>query len=251
MHFLLARQPLPLHEVSDLFQVEQFNDYWKEQLDRVIPMITDPEIRRDLLSLRGLNLIGYVDRSLRRAGIPPDDLDEAVQQVVIKLLVSPGKVIAGWKKDSPLSFRLKAAIRNATISLGQSYSRRKKRRQELPSDLPARMSSDDGDLIHQFRQWLGERLGAVAVHVFDWRLEDRDSKELIGSEGIPTSHSLKTLVRKIKAAAIAWGRSDPEFLVRVQKLMGQEAETVAKRFGARTATADYSPSPVGAGVSSQ
>jgi hypothetical protein len=234
MHFLLAKKPLPLNEVSDLFQVEQFNDYWKEQLDRVIPTITDPEIRKDLLSLRDLNLIGYVDRSLRRAGIPMDDLDEAVQQVVIKLLVSPGKLITGWKKDSPLSFRLKAAIRNAAISLGQSYSRRKKRRQDLPPDLPARMSPDDGDLIHQFRQWLGQRLGEVAVRVFDWRLEDRDSRELIGSEGIPTSHSLKMLVRKIKAAAIAWGRSDPEFLVRVQKLMGAEEATLGKRFPRRT-----------------
>lgn len=91
------------------------------------------------------------------------------------------------------------------------------------------MPPDDGDLIHQFRQWLRQRLGEVAVRVFDWRLEDRDSKELIGGQGIPTSHALKTLVRKIKAAAIAWGRSDPEFLVRVQKLMGEEAETVAKR----------------------
>ena len=106
----------------------------------------------------------------------------------------------------------------------------------MPPDLPARMSSDDGDLIHQFRAWLRERLGEAAVRVFDWRLEDRDSKRLITSEGIPTSHSLRVLIRKIKAAAIAWGRSDPEFLVRVQKLMGQEAETVAKRFGARTAS---------------
>jgi hypothetical protein len=59
---------------------------------------------------------------------------------------------------------------------------------------------------------------------------------LIGSEGIPTSHSLKTMVRKIKAAAVAWGRSDPEFLVRVQKLMGAEEATLEKRFGRRTAS---------------
>jgi hypothetical protein len=44
------------------------------------------------------------------------------------------------------------------------------------------------------------------------------------------------MVRKIKAAAVAWGRSDPEFLVRVQKLMGAEEATLEKRFGRRTAS---------------
>jgi hypothetical protein len=233
MHFLLAKKPLPFHEVSDLFPVERFNELWREQLDRVIPTITDPVIRRDAEALRQMNLIAYLDRSVR--DLPHEEREDAVQSMAIRLLVS-GKLITGWKKDSPLSFRLKAAIRNAAISTGQSYSRRKKRRQDLPPDLPARMSPDDGDLIHQFRQWLGERLGEVAVRVFDWRLEERDSKALIGSEGIPTSHSLKTMVRKIKAAAVAWGRSDPEFLVRVQKLMGAEEATLEKRFGRRTAS---------------
>jgi hypothetical protein len=42
---------------------------------------------------------------------------------------------------------------------------------------------------------------------------------------------LKALVRAIKAAAVAWAQSDPEFLARVQRLMGEEAGTMAKRFG--------------------
>ena len=231
MRFLAARRPLFLREVSDLFQVSQYNEYWRDQIDRVMSTVGDAELKADLQALRSMNLVGYVDRTLRRAGIAQDDLDDGVQQVVIRLLISPGKLIAGWKKDSPLSYRLKASVRNAAISMGQRYSRSRKRQQDLPLDIPGRSATDDGALIHQFRAWLRERLGDAAVRVFDWRLEDRDTKQLIGTDQIPTSHALKALVKKIKASAVAWGRTDPEFLVRVQKLMGAEAVTIEKRFG--------------------
>jgi len=48
-----------------------------------------------------------------------------------------------------------------------------------------------------------------------------------------TSYRIKALVNAIKGAAVAWGQSDPEFLTRVQRLMGEEAETMTRRFGKR------------------
>ena len=217
-------------EVSELFQREQFNDYWREQIDRLLPAVTDEALKADLLALRQLDLVGYVDSSLRRAGLPADDLDGGVSHVVIHLLVSPGKLISGWKKEQPLSFRMKAAVKNAAITLGQRHALRRKRRRELPADLPARAAPQDDMVIEQFRRWLRDRLGDEAVRVFDQRLEGLDTKALVGSQGM-SSYRVKSLVSAIKAAALAWGRSDPEFLSRVQRLMGEEAGTMAKRFG--------------------
>ena len=150
--------------------------------------------------------------------------------MVIHLLVSPGKLISGWKKEQPLSFRMKAAVKNAAITLGQRHALRRKRMRELPADLPARAAPQDDMVIEQFRRWLRDRLGDEAVRVFDQRLEGLDTKALVGSQGM-SSYRVKSLVSAIKAAALAWGRSDPEFLSRVQRLMGEEAGTMAKRFG--------------------
>jgi hypothetical protein len=230
IRYLVTRKPAFLLEVSELFRREQFNDYWREQLDRVVPAVKDEALQADLLALRQLDLVGYVDSSLRRAGLPADDLDEGVSQVVIHLLISPGKLISGWKREQPLSFRMKAAVKNAAITLGQRHAIRRKRRRELPADLPARAAPQDDTVIEQFRRWLRERLGDEAVRVFDQRLEGLDTKALVGSQGM-SSYRVKALVNAIKAAAVAWGQSDPEFLTRVQRLMGEEVGTMAKRFG--------------------
>jgi hypothetical protein len=230
IRYLVTRKPAFLLEVSELFRREQFNDYWREQIDRLLPSVTDEDLQADLLALRQMDLVGYVDSSLRRVGLPADDLDEGVSQVVIHLLISPGKLISGWKREQPLSFRLKAAVKNAAITLGQRHAIRRKRRRELPADLPARAAPQDDTVIEQFRRWLRERLGDEAVRVFDQRLEGLDTKALVGSHGM-TSYRVKALVNAIKAAAVAWGQSDPEFLARVQRLMGEEAGTMARRFG--------------------
>jgi hypothetical protein len=230
IRYLVTRKPAFLLEVSELFRREHFNDYWREQIDRLLPAVTDEGLQADVLALRQLDLVSYVDISLRRAGLTADDLDEGVSQVVIHLLISPGKLISGWKREQPLSFRLKAAVRNAAITLGQRHAIRRKRRRELPADLPARATPQDDMVIEQFRRWLRERLGDEAVRVFDQRLEGLDTKALVGSHGM-TSYRVKALVNAIKAAAVAWGQSDPEFLTKVQRLMGEEAGTVARRVG--------------------
>jgi hypothetical protein len=202
IRYVVTRKPAFLLEVSELFRREQFNDYWREQIDRLLPSVTDEALQADLIALRQLDLVGYVDSSLRRAGLQADDLDEGVSQVVIQLLFSPGKLMSGWKREQPLSFRLKAAVKNAVITLGQRHAIRRKRRRELPADLPARAAPQDDMVIEQFRQWLRERLGDEAVRVFDQRLDGLDTKALVGSHGIPTAFRLKALVRAIKAAAV-------------------------------------------------
>lgn len=230
-------------EVSDLFPAGSMNEYWRNRVNQEIAVATDPALKADLMLLRDMNLVAYLDKALRVAGIPEQDLDAAVQDVVVKLLVTPGTLFSGWRKDGPLSARLKASIKNAAITMGQRAARARKRRHELPMDLPAKPMRDEDLLIQQFREWLRSRLGDTSVMVFDWRLAGNESKDLIGaSPEIPSGHALKAIVKKIKAQAVAWSRTDPQFLVRVQKLMADEQATIGKRRLGREPVATL-PSP--------
>ena len=143
--------------------------------------------------------------------------------------------------DSLLSYRFKRSVKNAVITLGQKHARYRRRSKDLPDDQIAR-SRDEADLIRGFRDWLILRHGVPTARVFDARLADEDIKDLIGTEGIPLAYSLKQIVQRIKASAVSWAGSDPEFLQSVRKLMEEERETLAKRFAGRATAAGRSPS---------
>jgi len=223
----------PLLEVSELYPRQAINGLFQREIRDALSRVTDHRIREDLESLSKMDFVGYIDRSLRSAGIGDEELDEMVQRVVVKLLVTPGSLFRGWNGMTPMTARLKVAVRNSAITIGERTVKRRKRTHELATDLPARQSYDRDDLVHDFRDWLRLRYGEPAVRVFDARLADEDIKTLIGTEDIPSSYVLKTLVRQIKAGAVAWSRSDPELNFLVQKMMDAEAGTVAKRFGKR------------------
>lgn len=222
----------PLHEVTELFPVARINDLFRQEIDGAVASVTNQETRDDLLSARDMNFVGYIDSSVRRAGFGDEERDALVQEIVTKLLISPGGLFSQWDRVSPFSARFRVAVRNSIITLAQKRSRRQRRYQELPAHVasPAR-EVDQDDLVTQFRQWLGNRYGPDAVRVFDARLEGVDTKDLVGMD--LTSYQVKKLVSKIKAGAVLWSRANPSFLLRVQKLMDAEAQTVAKRFGRR------------------
>ena len=220
----------PLHEVSELFPREAMNQLFVREIDRSIAYIQDQRIIDDLRQLRGMDFVGYISSAVRRASIPEEERDEAVQRIVIRFLVTPGSLFRKWDGQSPMSARLKRSITNAVITMGQRATKMRRRSHELPVDLPSRGVSSRDDLVHDFREWLRLRLGGSAVRVFDTRLADEDIKSLIGSEGIPSGYALKRIVQEIKSGAMAWTRSDAELNFLVQKMMGQEEKTLAKRF---------------------
>jgi hypothetical protein len=178
-----------------------------------------------------MDFVGYIDRALRNASIGDEELDEMVQRVFVKLLVSPGSLFRGWNRSTPMTARLKLAVRNSAITIGERTAKRRKRTQELSHDLPAGRAGSTDDLVHEFRLWLRLRYGETAVRVFDARLAGEDIKVLIGTDGIPSAYALKRIVQEIKAGAMAWTKSDPELNFLVQKMMDAEAGTVAKRLG--------------------
>jgi hypothetical protein len=224
--FLLGR--LPLREVSEYFPRQYFNQNFREVCERILAseQLT-PEVREDLLRIKGIDLVGYTDSSLRRSSFQDFELDEAVSDILIRLLVSPGSLFRKWDRKGSLSARLKVAIRNSIITLAKKRQKRAKHSQELPEDLASTVCQDDSGTINAFRDALRRRYGEDHVQVLDARLAGNEVKTLIGSLG--SAWRIKTIVREIKAFAVGWG---DECLQRaVAQMQVKEDQTLSKRFG--------------------
>lgn len=226
--YLLRR--LPLNEVSEYFPRYVFNDLFRQDCDKVLASeeLTE-EVRADLIKLKSLDLVGYVDSSLRRSGFQDFELDELVSDILVRLLVQPGSLFKKWDRKGIMSARLKVAIRNGVITHAKQSHKRARRNQELPDSVASRQCDDDPELVDRFRDELRRRFGESGVNVFDARLADEDIKKLIGSEGISSSYRLKVLVQGIKAVARDFG--DECLQSMVARMSVQESETLAKRFG--------------------
>jgi hypothetical protein len=230
-HYWLIRKGL-LHEHSELLDAAAMNLLFRQEAEKRFNDLQDPQVKDDLFAFMGSKPVAYIDRALRRAGIPDTDLDEAIQQIFIKFLVSPGSLFKKWDGKGPFSARFKVAVKNAVISLAQKKQRRARRFQPLPAIDPVAKKSIESvdDPILDFRNYLQVKYGDAVVRVFDHRLNEKDTKELIGQPGLETSYAVKEAVKRIKAAAIRWSESHPDFLLRVHRLMDQEKGTLAKRF---------------------
>lgn len=243
--WLLSHQN-PTHVLARLFEVSQefpkgeINSLFRQQLERQTSEIGSNEALRQVTELAGFDYVGYIARSLRNAGFPDDQIDPLTQDVVVRLLVKPGQLIAGWDGNSPLMARFKTSVKNATINLAQQ---RRTRRRSIPAmslsgdeeaamDIPAPQPQSE-TLIQAFREFLREKHGQPAVDVFDERLAGGETKALIGRPRLETSYRIKQVVQVIKRAAEEFGKGDPEFLAMVRRAMEEEAETVGRRFGAR------------------
>ena len=224
---------LPLVEVTSFFPTEKMNDLFVREILRVIPAVQGTQLGDDLARLLNWNFVGYIDKALKSA-FGDAERDALVHDIVVKMLVSPGGLVSGWKMDAPLSWRFKRSVKNAIITLGQKAKRRRRIR-ELPDDqIQQERPRSNEDLIHDFREWIRMRVGEPAVKVFDARLANEDIKNLVGQEGIPSNYALKQLVQRIKSQAVLWAGTDPAFQIRVQKIMDAESQTLARRFGRGT-----------------
>ena len=96
---------LRLLEAADYFDPQSYNPVFQQQLDALLSRITDSEARRQILELRPFDFGNYVSRSLRRAGITKGEEENAYQQIIIKLLVSPGGLFARWQPGNTARWR--------------------------------------------------------------------------------------------------------------------------------------------------
>jgi DNA-directed RNA polymerase specialized sigma24 family protein len=226
--FLLRR--IPLHEVSTWFPRHVFNLTFRDEITKVLESEEiSQEVRQDLLSIKDIDLVGYTDSSLRRSGFKDFELDELVSDILVRLLVTPGSLFKKWDRRSPMTGRLKVAIRNSIITLAKKSQRRRKRFQELPDSLAAPPCIDDIGLINAFRDSLRNQFGDAHVQVLDVRLAGNDIKGLVGSPQIPSSYRLKQIVQDIKRFVVGWG--DSCLQKAVAQMQVREEETLNKRFG--------------------
>ena len=98
---------------------------------------------------------------------------------------------------------------------------------------------DGGERVtRDFRRLVRRRLGDIGVAVLNVRLADGETKSLVGSAalGSPGKWGVKRVVQQLKQLEGEYATSlgDPGFLRDIERAMGREEATVAKR---RTATA--------------
>jgi DNA-directed RNA polymerase specialized sigma24 family protein len=233
---------LDLLEVSDQFPRGEFNALFRQQLARRAAQVGTEEAQEQLMQLHDFDFVAYLARSLRNAGVQDADIDPSVHDLIVRLLVN-GRLFPGWDGRSPLIARFKVAVRNAILN---QVAKRHTRRRRIPAvsiGKEAGMVSPDEiagpkqvgghGMIEAFRQFLRQRHGEAILHVFDHRLSGGEVRELVGPE--MTSYAVKEAVKLIKAAAVSFAADDPELADMIDQAFRSEAETVARRFSAKSA----------------
>ena len=100
---------------------------------------------------------------------------------------------------------------------------------------PSGMTGNDSGekVIKDFRRLVRRRLGELGVAVLNVRLAGGETKSLVGRPdlGTPGKFAIKNAVQGLKrlAAEYALALGDPGFVRDIERAMGREEETIAKR----------------------
>jgi len=230
---------LRLLEVSSEFPKGEYNALFRQELQKRADELGD-EPQQQVMQLHDFDFVGYIARSVRSAGFKEADVDPQTHELVVRLLVKPGKLFRGWDGANPLIARFKIAVKNAIINSAQ---KRMTRRKKIPSwsvdqhpmagmGIPAQASMTDS-VTAEFKEFLRQRHGQAAVDLLNQRLDGADTKDLIGKPGLETAYRVKQLVQAIKKAAEEFAAGDEKFLALVSRAMRDEAETIKKRFAGK------------------
>jgi len=227
-----------LLEVSNEFPRHEYNQLFDSQLDQLARSVHEPAAGQQLDRMYGLDWVGYIARSLRNGGFKDADIDPMTHEVVVRLLLKPGKLFRGWNGQAPMEARFKLAVRNAVLNL---RAKRTTRQRRIPSvsvhqpgtAIPTHQPYSD-ELIDAFRDFLRDRHGEAAVEVLNQRLRlaNADTKDLVGRPGLESAYKVKKVVQAIKQAAREFAADDPQFLAMIERAMQDETRTLQKRFAA-------------------
>ena len=87
---------LRLLESAEYFDPQNYNPVFEGELEKLAQSHHDPEVQEQIAALRGFDFGSYVARSLVRAGFRNDDVETYFHDLIMKLLLSPGRVFKGW-----------------------------------------------------------------------------------------------------------------------------------------------------------
>jgi hypothetical protein len=214
-------------ETSEHFPKKGIQDLFDREVQRLRMNAPSEAARRHLDEFAAIDIPGYIDSALRRAGFHDSDLDPLVHDLCVKLLI--GGFFRGWQGQS-LVARFKVSVRNAISSLRSRAAKRRRRQGDLPADAAAAPRADE-EIVSEFRKFLRTRFGDVVVRVLDHRLEDQgETKDLIGSLGLETAYKVKQAVAQLKDAIRMFAGNDPDLTQRIERLITREKRTFDRRF---------------------
>jgi hypothetical protein len=216
-------------EISELFPKRGMQEIFDREVQKLREKTSDPVALDHLDEFQRIDVVGYIDSSLRRAQFHQNELDPLVHDLCVKLLM--GGFFRGWTGQS-LVARFKVSVSNAIKSLRSRAATRRSRQQELSFDAPAKQQQSDTEIIDEFRSFVAGRFGDHVVRVLDHRLEsDGDTKDLVGtSQGLETSYQVKKAVSDLKSAIRQFAGDDPELAARIEALVEREKQTLDRRF---------------------
>lgn len=224
-HWLKAKRLPTIAEVSELFDRDAFNDWFRSEVKRLHAKqsFTPSDYKR----LMALDWVGYVDRALRNAGLRDPDLDPAVHDLIVKIAVR-GKLFS-IRAPEQLLPRFVVAVRNAAITMGQQRSRKQGRYSATPvEDFDPPESPSSSDVIEQFRAFVLANYGSEVLLVFDHRMAGGDTKNLRSEFG--SHYAVKEAVKALKNAAVAFASGDEDLQKQIDAALEGERRTLKRRF---------------------
>jgi hypothetical protein len=220
-----------------------YNDLFRQELENLLSRLTDPIQRQHAEAMRDFDWVRYVAGSVRRSGInSQEEIDEKIHEIAIRMLVSPGGLFRDYdeRRHGPFPLRFKRTLANTLKNL---LERERNRRRYIPSVpirqefVPGGVTADDlvsrgepeGDpkLLDEFRELVRRQLGAIALRVFDARLEGIEMKTLPGVSSCMVKKSVQEIKALARKYALAVG--DPSLLRQVERLMAAEEMTLQRR----------------------
>ena len=172
------------------------------------------------------------------------EVQERTHDVAVKLLM--GKLFTGFDErvSGPMDRRFRNSVGNAVRNMVELERNRAAYLPTMPLDQAAEPGimtggNDSGEkVINDFRRLVKRRLGELGVAVLNVRLAGGETKSLVGRPdlGSPGKYVVKWVVQEIKQLAKEYSPplGNPGFVRDIERAMGREEETVAKR---RAATA--------------
>ena len=236
---------LRLAETYVTFDPKQYDQLFDEELEKVIARTSDAKHRQALERMRGFGWLGYIAAAVRNSGYRDQrEVQERAHDIAVKLLM--GRLFTGFDErvSGPMDLRFKRSVGNTVRNMVEKERNQRRFLPTVPIDRGAElggMTRNDGGgekVVRDFRRLVHRRLGDIGTAVLNVRLAGGETKGLVGrfDLGSPGKWIVKRTVQEVKELLRQYAASlgDPGFLREIERAMGREEETLAKR---RTSTA--------------
>lgn len=215
---------------SGRFDRDGFNALFRRQLEELLPKVTDERRRESLEAMRGVDFVNYILTSLRNPGLADErDREEAAHDVVVQLLVQPGKLFTGYDAASgAMQARFALSVRNVL----RSRRRREPMNRAIGAvdAVPDRLHQDvDDEVLAAFMSFLKTEVGEDAVRLLTVKVnDDLSQRDFIRHPEFRDMGKwrIRRLMAQIKDAARAFAarQGDDAILAAINRLTARQDE---------------------------